>query len=267
MAEKEVRTVSVEYDIPRLKPHSALPVGSAPVERGVIPAGFVPTLERPLPPVQCEAIAKSTGAQCRRWSVIGEVYCPRHLSFAHIGRSKEKRERLLDHARLRLVYGSDNAVDTILELLEDAPAHVRLKAAESILDRVGIRGGMELSIDASVTVAVDDPAATIRARLDEMKVRLDEAEHRTETPEELKDVIDAEIVEIDDRGRILAPEQVELAVGDWVRCTTLDAEWGTMKIVRGPSRHGDWRIENQRGDYRWKAPQFLVKVETPGWEE
>lgn len=131
---------------------------------------FSPTVAKPIPSIRCQAIARSTGEQCKRAALRGAEKCPKHYGFANIAGNVKAREAVLEHARLRLIYGSDSAVDALLELVESAPPAVRLKAAEAVLDRVGIRGGTEVSVSASPDES--EAHKVVRDRLERIRDRV-----------------------------------------------------------------------------------------------
>ena len=91
------------------------------------------------------------------------------------------------------------AVDKLEELMEYAESEpVQLKAATEILDRAGVRGGVE--IDTTVTLDARPAASIIAERLERLSAgalanaaRLAEAVGQTETSD--ADIIDAEVVE------------------------------------------------------------------------
>jgi hypothetical protein len=67
-------------------------------------------------------------------------------------------------ARQKISQASSYAVDVLEELMETAVSEpVKLKAATEILDRAGVRGGMELNIDVKTTDR--SPAEVLAERL------------------------------------------------------------------------------------------------------
>jgi hypothetical protein len=70
----------------------------------------------------------------------------------------------IERARAKLVQSAPYAVDVMEELMESAQSEpVRLKAATEILDRAGVRGGVEL--DVGVDVTLRSPAEIVMERL------------------------------------------------------------------------------------------------------
>ena len=68
----------------------------------------------------------------------------------------------IERARKKIIQSAPYAVDTLEELMQTATSEpVKLKAATEILDRAGVRGGIEL--DANVSVTDTRPAAEIIA--------------------------------------------------------------------------------------------------------
>ena len=67
-----------------------------------------------------------------------------------------------ERARKKLVQSAPYAVDVLEELMQTATSEpVRLKASTEILDRAGVRGGLE--VDANVSVTEARPATEIIA--------------------------------------------------------------------------------------------------------
>lgn len=109
----------------------------------------------------------------------------------------------VERARRKLMQSAPYAVDVLEELMESADVEqVRLKASTEILDRAGVRGGMDIGLDVEVTDA-RSPAQIVAERL----ARLSEgAAALQERLAQNEDVVEAEIVkeetdeETDDRG-------------------------------------------------------------------
>lgn len=99
-------------------------------------------------PHRCRFI-KTDGIRCMLWSSGREKdngYCRIHLGT--IRRPGEQVER----ARLKLAQAAPYAVDMLEHLMEHAESEpVRLKASTEILDRAGVRGGYDFSVDVEVT--------------------------------------------------------------------------------------------------------------------
>lgn len=138
-------------------------------------------------PTRCRAV-KDDGIRCMLWSSgrpADDGYCRIHL-----GSIQRKTGEDVERARAKLTQAAPYAVDVIEDLLENATSEpVRLKAATEILDRAGVRGGVE--IDASVNVDVRPAAQIVSERL----ARLAENAARKIIENDESDVQDAEIVE------------------------------------------------------------------------
>lgn len=95
---------------------------------------------------------------------------------------------------LRLV---PKAIGTLEDVMndEDAPEGVRVKAAESVLDRTGYGKGLEINLNAKVEI--EDPLVTLRERLDGLRDAQMEAAARmaAEAAAEERGIEDGSIVE------------------------------------------------------------------------
>jgi hypothetical protein len=111
-------------------------------------------------PHRCRTV-KTDGIRCMLWSSgrpADDGLCRLHLG--KIRRPGQDVER----ARAKIVQSAAYAVDVVEELMESAQSEpVRLKAATEILDRAGVRGGVE--IDVGVDVTLRSPADIIAERL------------------------------------------------------------------------------------------------------
>lgn len=135
-------------------------------------ADFKPTYRRPIPGSQCIATVKNgehAGERCRRRSIYGHRVCLMHGGGAPAVR--KKAEAIIQAARMRLIDDTQEAVTVLEDLLQNAASEaVRLKAATEVLDRSGVRGGVD--VDVTVTNS-QDPAAVLRERLSTLKARTD----------------------------------------------------------------------------------------------
>lgn len=133
---------------------------------------FRPTVARPLPPLKCTALVRNgerAGTRCRRWAVYGAEVCLVHGATLPVVR--EAAQRRVEEARMRLFGLSENAVDALEQLLEPGTAEgVRLKAATEVLDRAGVRGGVEVSL----TAEVRNPADEVKSRLERLRKGFEE---------------------------------------------------------------------------------------------
>jgi len=112
-------------------------------------------------PRRCR-IVKTDGVRCMLWSsgrVKDDGLCRIHL------RTQRKPGEDVERARRKLIQSAPYAVDVLEELMESAVSEpVRLKASTEILDRAGVRGGMELDVGMEITDA-RSPAQIIGERL------------------------------------------------------------------------------------------------------
>lgn len=145
-------------------------------------------------PHRCRHV-KGDGIRCLLWSsgrAKDDGLCNVHLRSA-ARKASDDAER----ARAKLVQAAPYAVDTLEELMQSASSEpVRLKASTEILDRAGIRGGVE--IDASLEVTDGRPASEVVAeRLRRLALG---AEAVQSLLEERAEIVDAEVVDDGDDG-------------------------------------------------------------------
>lgn len=128
-------------------------------EARVTDAGKMPSLGGP--PTRCRAI-KQDGNRCLLWSsgrISDDGLCKTHL-----GTKKPQIHGAIMRARERVHQAAPKAVEVLEQLMESAESEpVKLKAATELLDRAGIRGGVE--IDAKLEVDVRPAAELIQERL------------------------------------------------------------------------------------------------------
>lgn len=141
------------------------------------------------PPGRCVAI-KSDGVRCMLWhsgrGLDGQ------MCRIHLGSLRNQPGAAIERARTRVQQSAPHAVDILEELMDSATSEqVRLKASTEILDRAGIRGGME--IDQNVNVTVRPAADIMRERLE--KLRNIQIQGITTGAEETSETVEAEIVE------------------------------------------------------------------------
>lgn len=110
-------------------------------------------------PHRCRAI-KDDGLRCMLWSSgrpKDDGLCRVHL------RSLKKRPgEDIERARAKLTQAAPYAVDMLEDLMQNAISEpVKLKASTEILDRAGVRGGVE--VDSNISVTDARPAAIIIA--------------------------------------------------------------------------------------------------------
>lgn len=153
-------------------------------------------------PHRCRQI-KDDGIRCMLWSSgrpNDDGLCRVHLRSA-----KHKTSEDIERARNKLQQAAPYAVDMLEQLMEYAESEpVKLKAATEILDRAGVRGGIE--IDSNVNIDVRPAAEVINERLSRLAsgaisaaARLAEAGVHVQ-PE----IIDAEVVEEESKDQPVA---------------------------------------------------------------
>jgi hypothetical protein len=153
--------------------------------------------ELPLPK-RCKAI-KDDGIRCQLWT--GGRPTDDGLCRVHLGSLRNKPTDSVERARSRLTQATPSAVDTLENLMENAESEpVKLKAATEILDRAGIRAGIDINTD--VTLDVRPAASIIAERLQRLATNAIEAQRRfqaTQEPETVivEETVDAEVVEDD----------------------------------------------------------------------
>lgn len=112
-------------------------------------------------PGRCRQI-KSDGVRCMMWH--GGRATDDQLCRIHLGTRKHMNSGAVQKARERVIQSAPRAVDILEGLMESAESEpVRLKAATELLDRAGVRGGVE--IDARVEINERPAEDVIRERL------------------------------------------------------------------------------------------------------
>lgn len=134
------------------------------------------SLGAPVPVVRCVYIFPDThdrpGEQCKKWSLRGTTVCIKHGG--RLDSVRQHAEAVVESARLRLIDRSDEAVDWLLDLGRNSTSDaVRLKAATEVLDRSGVKGGIEVDVNVTHTA---DPAELLRERLATLRKRTIEGE-------------------------------------------------------------------------------------------
>lgn len=145
-------------------------------------------------PHRCNAI-KEDGIRCQLWT--GGRLTDDGLCRVHLGSLKRRPGDDIERARAKLTQAAPYAVDvleTMMEFAESEP--VKLKAATEILDRAGVRGGIEL--DSNVNIDVRPAASVIAERLNRLAINANEAAARLAEAgvrvEPDSNVIDVEVV-------------------------------------------------------------------------
>lgn len=139
-------------------------------------------------PHRCRQI-KDDGIRCMLWSSgrpKDDGLCRIHLRSV-----KHKTSDDIERARQKLVQAAPYAVDMLEDLMENAESEpVKLKAATEILDRAGVRGGIE--IDSTVNLDVRPAASVIAERMQRLAQGALEANARL--AQAGIDIVDAEVV-------------------------------------------------------------------------
>jgi hypothetical protein len=151
----------------------------------VVSPNWKPTVARPLPSLRCMGV-KENGQRCGRWAIRGGTLCPSHGS--HLPGVKKSAQARVEAARMRLVGLSDDAVGVLEDLITNAGTNdaIRLKAATEVLDRAGVKGGIDVTVEVEHKI---DPGAAIAERLLEISKRAGSKEPEI--------VLEAEVVEDD----------------------------------------------------------------------
>jgi len=159
----------------------------------------LPAHKIPILPNRCVRM-RADGSRCWMWawpSESAEGFCRQHCDkFAF--NATAQMAKLSDAAKMRLSQLTEPSLAALEDLvLNSTVPHVRLKAATEVLDRVGIRGGTELTVSGSVDHTVSTPAEVVHERLASLAERLRQpAELESSEPEDPNpDVVDAVIIE------------------------------------------------------------------------
>ena len=151
-------------------------------------------------PHRCRQI-KDDGIRCMLWSSgrpKDDGLCRIHLRSV-----KHKTSDDIERARQKLVQAAPYAVDMLEDLMENAESEpVKLKAATEILDRAGVRGGIE--IDSTVNLDVRPAASVIAERIQRLAQGALEANARL--AQAGIEIVDAEVV-IEEKP-VLKPEEL-----------------------------------------------------------
>lgn len=149
-------------------------------------------------PTRCKHI-KEDGIRCMLWSSgrpKDDGYCRIHL-----GSVQRRPGEDVERARAKLTQAAPYAVDVLEDLMQNAESEpVKLKASTEILDRAGVRGGVEFDARLEVTDG-RQPAQVVAERLQRLangaiQVAAKMAAAGLEVPkDDESDIQDAEIVE------------------------------------------------------------------------
>jgi hypothetical protein len=145
-------------------------------------------------PHRCQAV-KDDGIRCQLWT-SGRLQDD-GLCRVHLRSIKHRPGDDIERARAKLTQAAPYAVDVLEDMMTNAESEpVKLKAATEILDRAGIRGGVEL--DTNVNIDVRPAASVIAERLNRLAINANDAASKLVDlgvkVEVEKDIIDAEVV-------------------------------------------------------------------------
>ena len=145
-------------------------------------------------PHRCR-ITKNDGLRCMLWASgrpKDDGLCRIHL------KTQRKPGEDIERARRKLVQAAPYAVDKLEELMENAESEpVRLKASTEILDRAGLRAGMDINLDVEVTDA-RQPADIVAERLANLAAGAQRTQRllaEIDGATAREDIVDAEVVE------------------------------------------------------------------------
>lgn len=167
-------------------------------EQGLeIPMGWKPTAAEPVPVVRCTATSTTTGKRCGRWSLRGTTVCVSHGG--RLPSVVEHSNAVVESARMRLFGLADEAVDVIEDIIKNSTQEqMKLKAAEMVLNRAGIKDAIDISVEVKETKA--SLADDVLKKLEIMR------ERRLAAEKEAEEAAQAELI---DEGEILdEPDEV-----------------------------------------------------------
>lgn len=151
----------------------------------------------PVLPARCKR-KRADGSRCWRWSwpaAQAEGFCRGHCSNAAFN-AADQMAKMNDAAKMRLSQLTGPSLEALEDLIINSTVpHVRLKAATEVLDRVGIRGGSELTISGQVDHTIKDPALEVRERLQALAERISPPELEAPDSELEPETIEGVIVE------------------------------------------------------------------------
>lgn len=129
-----------------------------------------PTSNRPLPTVRCTRIKKN-GEQCKNRSIRGlGLDGGRGVCRIHGGQLpsvKAHANKIVQAARMELLNSVPDAVSQIVGLVQNSnDEKIILAAAKEVLDRAGVRGGVEIQVDVNQGAS---PSEVLWEKLSEMR--------------------------------------------------------------------------------------------------
>jgi hypothetical protein len=160
-----------------------------------VPEDFKPTAERPLPALRCTH-ERPDGSRCKKFGVRGTGFngTP-SMCFIHGGslpNVKNKAEATLTAVRMRLVEYAPEALEGLIDLAQKPTTGdaIRLKAYTEVLDRAGIKGGMDITVEHKNEASA---SVEIMKKLQLMGERM--GSDNKQKQEELEDLGEAEVAE------------------------------------------------------------------------
>lgn len=132
---------------------------------------WTPTGQRPIPTIRCHRI-KPDGTQCKNRGLRGtglngtKAVCRMHGG--SIPNVKNSANAIVEAAKLQITESTPDAIITIMELMKNTttPQAVRLKAATEVLDRAGVKGGIDINVEVTNNEA---PSAKFMKKLADMR--------------------------------------------------------------------------------------------------
>lgn len=198
------------FDLPEFAESSQskdrVKVPRLPSEQGQnIPKGWKPTMAQPIPSVRCTGTIRQgerKGEQCDKWSMSGATVCFQHGgSLPNVKKAAEARK---EAARLKLLDVAEDAAGMLEFLMNySTQDQIKLKAAMEILDRVGVKGGIDLNVTHSVDIS---PATILAEKLAGMQKSIEADKNKEFTSSTDPDIIDVEVVPAEDPEKPEEPE-------------------------------------------------------------
>lgn len=164
----------------------------------------VPEHKLPILPTRCRRM-RGDGSRCWNWSwgKTTEGFCRYHAPAGSFDYANEFK-KMSEAAQARLQEMQPLALAALEELVLDRTTvpHVRLKAAENILDRTGLNSKQQIDVNTTVTHEIADPAQAIRDRLSQLAARATPAlpasvQAETLDDADILDISDAEVIEVE----------------------------------------------------------------------
>lgn len=172
----------------------------AAASKGRIHLGMPDAVDSPdkslaIPTVQC-GWKDRRNIQCTSAALPGSVRCAKH---GGDWLDPKIRHSLLLNSYARLVEASEIAVDALVWVAEHGKREdARVMAAREILDRSGIRAGVDVNINMSTDNDGSTKVSELHARLDKMAESLSTREAIIAANTIDDEIIDAEIIEEED---------------------------------------------------------------------